>query len=84
MNVVVAQTLASILNTDPQTITLETSQSNTPGWDSLAHLRIILELEQNLGIRFRAQDIPEMTSVARIHQVLQQNGVKAIQKSGMS
>lgn len=48
------------------------SQENTPQWDSLNHLRLVLELEQNLGIRFRAQDIPRMTSVAAIEAVLQE------------
>lgn len=70
MDPAVVQSFTSALHLAPQQINFETSQSNTPQWDSLGHLRLILELEQNLGVRFRSQDIPTMTSVARIEEVV--------------
>ncbi len=72
MNQKLLQTISTILNVDASRITPELSQENTPQWDSLAHLRLILELEQNFGVRFRSQDIPEMTSVSAIERVLQE------------
>lgn len=65
-------TISTILNVDPSRITPDLSQENTAQWDSLAHLRLVLELEQNLGVRFRSQDIPAMTSVAAIQRVLRE------------
>jgi acyl carrier protein len=64
MNKILVEAISSILNIKPEAVTLETSQENTPAWDSLAHLRLILEIEQNLGIRFQSQDITRLTSVA--------------------
>jgi acyl carrier protein len=72
MNPKLVQTISTILKVDPSRVTPELSQENTPQWDSLTHLRLILELEQNLGVRFRSQDIPAMTSVAAIEDVLRQ------------
>jgi acyl carrier protein len=72
MNPKLVQTITAILKVEPSRVTPELSQENTPQWDSLNHLRLVLELEQNLGIRFRAQDIPRMTSVAAIEAVLQE------------
>lgn len=72
MNQRLLQTVSTILEVDASQVTPDLSQENTPQWDSLAHLRLILELELNLGVRFRSQDIPEMTSVAAIQRVLQE------------
>lgn len=70
MNQKLVQTISTILKIEASRVTPELSQENTPQWDSLTHLRLILELEQNLGIRFRSEDIPAMTSVAAIESVL--------------
>jgi len=64
MNKILVESVSSILNIESEAVTLDTSQENTPSWDSLAHLRLILEIEQNLGIRFQSQDITRLTSVA--------------------
>ena len=70
MNKVLVDVVSSILNIKPEAVTLETSQENTPSWDSLAHLRMILDLEQNLGIRFQSQDITRMTSVGVLNEAI--------------
>lgn len=63
--------VASELKIDRSKVTAETNQENTPEWDSLGHLKLVLELERQLGIRFRGDDIPTMTSVARIVDVVE-------------
>ena len=70
MNKILVETVSSILNIDQKAVTEETGHANTPSWDSLAHLRLILELEQNLGIRFKSQDIPELMSVSSLNKKL--------------
>ena len=74
MNKILVKSVSSVLNIKLEAITLETSQENTLSWDSLAHLRLILEIEQNLGIRFRSQDIPELTSVANLSKAVSDLG----------
>ncbi len=74
MNKVLVDAVSSILEIQPESITPETSVENTPSWDSLAHLRLILEIEQNLGIRFRSQDIIQLTSVAAFNEAISKLG----------
>jgi acyl carrier protein len=74
MNKILMESVSSILKVEPEAVTLETSQENTPSWDSLAHLRLILEIEQNLGIRFHSKDIPKLTSVANLSKALSDLG----------
>ncbi len=44
-------------------LTPDTQASDVEGWDSLAHLRIMLGLEQSFGVRF---DVSEISSVENI------------------
>jgi acyl carrier protein len=74
MNKSLVEAVSSILNIQPEKVTPETSQENIQSWDSLAHLRLILEIEQNLGIRFRSQDIPHLTSVADFEEAISKLG----------
>jgi acyl carrier protein len=74
MNKVLVEAISSILKIRPDAVTLETNQENTPAWDSLAHLRLVLEIEQNLGIRFPSQNIPQMTSVADLNEAISKLG----------
>jgi acyl carrier protein len=74
MNNVLVDAVSTILNIKPEAVTPETSQENTPSWDSLAHLRLILEVEQNLGIRFQSQDITRLTSVAALNEAISNLG----------
>ena len=74
MNKILVESVSSILNIKSEDVTLETSQENTPTWDSLAHLRLILEIEQNLCIRFKSQDIPRLTSVTELFKAIEDLG----------
>ncbi len=70
MNKILVKAVSTVLYIKPEAVTLETSQENTPSWDSRAHLRMIIEIEQNLGIRFPSQDIPRFTSVAALNEAI--------------
>jgi len=63
-------TLSRAFNLDPSGITLETSQANTPAWDSIAHLNLVFEIEDAFGVRLSSEEIPQVTSVARLQEVL--------------
>ena len=46
------------------------SQKTCDKWDSLSHLNLIIELEQQYNVSFEPEDIVEMTSLQRIEQKL--------------
>jgi acyl carrier protein len=45
-----AKTLAAITGADASTITEESSPDNLEGWDSLAHVQLILALEKEFAV----------------------------------
>ena len=49
-----------------------TSQANSPEWDSLHHLNIIVELEMAFDISFEPEEMGEMKSVADIERLVTQ------------
>jgi acyl carrier protein len=45
-----------------------------PGWDSLRHLELMLELEMCFGVRIPAEEMPELTSIGAIEEALREHG----------
>lgn len=42
------------------------SMDNNEEWTSIKHIEIIVTLEEELGIKFKSSDIPNMTSMQKI------------------
>lgn len=60
------QILARNLKISENSINIRTDAKNTPEWDSLAHVRIILELEKELKIKVRNDQIGELNSIKKL------------------
>lgn len=69
------QILADTLGVAASTLNKETSTENTPAWDSVAHLNLVLSLEQAYGQRFSPEEFMQMQSVAAIQRTLAAHGV---------
>jgi len=53
------------------------SMSMVDGWDSLKHMELIVTIENEFGIpKLEMDEIVEMTSIAKIKEVLQGKGVE--------
>ena len=65
-NKFIYQILAKNLRIPEETISLETDTANTPEWDSLAHVRIILDLENESKIKVRNDQIGELNSIKKL------------------
>ena len=65
--------LSRAFKIDPAGITPETSQANTPSWDSFAHLKLVFEIEDAFDVRLSSEEIPQVTSVARLQEILQRH-----------
>ncbi len=46
------------------------SQETCEKWDSMAHLKLIVELESEFGISFEPEEIGEMQSYKKVIEVL--------------
>ena len=45
-------------------------------WDSFRHLQLILSIEDEYGVQFDPQKIPELTTVAKVQLALEEKGAK--------
>ncbi len=75
MNEKLFQIIAATLGVDAGTLNESTSMENTPQWDSVAHLNLVLSLEQAFGQRFTPEEFMEMQSVALIRKVFAAHGL---------
>ncbi len=68
--------LADTLEITPAEVTPELSTDSVETWDSFRHLQLILSLEGEYGVQFDPQQIPDLTTVAKIQAALESKGAK--------
>lgn len=57
------------------TISEETNASSVSGWDSFAHINLIVALENEFDIKFSTRELGEMKCVGDLLRLLQLKGV---------
>ncbi len=70
------EVIADSLEVSPVDVTPDMSGDSVETWDSFRHLQLILALEGEYGVQFDPQQIPELTTVAKIQATLEQKGAK--------
>ncbi len=67
--------LSQVLNIPANKINDNTDQEDVASWNSLAHLNLILAVEETFNIRFNTAVIPNLTNVAAFKQELRKADV---------
>ncbi len=49
---------------------LTTSAPDIPGWDSLTHINLIIELEEEFDLRFTVDDLAGLKNVGEMAQMI--------------
>ena len=70
----VNQIFASVLRLPPDSISDTTAPENTPTWDSLQSINLVLALEEEFGVVLGTRDIAEMKNVGLVKSVLRRKG----------
>ena len=65
------QTVLKLSDADTARIGLDTTPLVIPGWNSLAHVQIILEVERVFDVTFDADEIAALASVGAIAAALE-------------
>jgi acyl carrier protein len=63
--------LAQILRLPAESIGADAAIGNVPNWDSTAHMRIMLAVEDEFGIELNEHQMVEMTSLAKIRTTIE-------------
>lgn len=58
------------LDLDSVDIGPETAATDVPGWDSLAHVRIIVAVERGFGVRFSAMEVMQLRTVCDLQALI--------------
>lgn len=70
----VTEVVQDQLDLDTLVLTTESQASDVEGWDSLAHVRIMIALEQAFGVRFTTNQITSTENVGQLLDMLQNLG----------
>jgi acyl carrier protein len=52
----------------------ETAPATVPGWDSVRHVELVIALEERFNCMFDPDEVPDLTSLARIEEILRRHG----------
>ena len=64
--------MAQIFNVDAGSISEESSPEDIERWDSLRHMQLILAIEDEFGVTFADDDIPNLLSLRAIQTTVGQ------------
>jgi acyl carrier protein len=58
--------IGRVFNLAPEAVTPGLRLGNPPQWDSIGHMELLVAIENDFGVRFRAHDIAALTTVDAI------------------
>ena len=64
------QTMAETLAIEAGRITADSTQDQIPEWDSIAHLNLMLALEETFNVKLTVQNMQQLNSVPEIIRFL--------------
>ena len=61
--------VASVLGTGREGLSLETAFGSVPEWDSVMHLRLVMEIQDRFGVDIPLEKVPEMRTLEDFYGV---------------
>jgi acyl carrier protein len=69
------QILSDVLGVPVQEIPADASMASIAQWDSIAHLNVVLTLEQEFHVQFSGEEFMALDSLPAMEQALAKRGV---------
>ncbi len=57
------QLAAEIFECPREALSLSTRRGSIPGWDSVNHLRLVMETERRFGVKYTLEQIPQLETL---------------------
>jgi acyl carrier protein len=67
----IASIVAEVLNMEPNSMGNQLLRDQTPNWDSLKHMELILRLEEEFQVRFTSREVAEIQSLDDLIRLLE-------------
>ena len=68
--------VAGVLKIDPSVLNEKSNALNTPNWDSLRHIELMLAVETSFGASFSMAEMVSMQDLGDMRKLLETKGVK--------
>ncbi len=68
------EVVASVLNIDAATLNEQSNALNTPNWDSLRHIEVMLAVETASGVTFSMAEMVSMQNLGDMRRLLVEKG----------
>ena len=65
-----------VLEDNHLVVTEDVTPENTPAWDSFAQVNLIVELEEEFGVKFSMDEVVHMQSVRSVLEALVSKGIQ--------
>lgn len=75
------QLFSDTLKVDPDSLREDSSPDNTHGWDSLAAMNLVSEIEDTFDVELSTKEIMRMRSIALAREVLVKKGIVILTSS---
>jgi len=69
------ESFAAALNIPVESVTVELAYQGIPEWDSISHMVLISQLEEDFGVSIATDDVIDMSSVAKAMDILGKQGI---------
>jgi len=63
-----------VFDDDDLVLTDETTASDIPAWDSVAHINLMFSIEQAFGVRFNGNELAQFKNIGELKAFLMNNG----------
>ena len=64
--------IADIMGVDPSELSEDTAYGHHEKWDSLMHIRLIMEIEEKYNIEIPIDEVPDIKTIKQLYQCTQQ------------
>jgi acyl carrier protein len=71
----IEKAFSEVLGVPIEKIDDNTSPDNTPQWDSLQAMNLVVAIEETFGVRLSTKEIVSMNSVGLVRKVLRAKGI---------
>jgi acyl carrier protein len=68
--------IAAELDLPEGSVPIDASAETLEQWDSLGHMKVIMAVEQELGVRFATAEIPGLASIDKLAAALAEKGAR--------